>query len=80
MKYRYPAGWPRRKCDLEGRRVRALEKFSNGYGHVDVGAEGEIRRAFGGLSIRFDVCPKCKVGLFVTRVDPRLVELLPRQP
>lgn len=75
---RYPSSWPKRRRDLEGRRVRALRTIANrSETYVEAGAVGTITRAFGGLSIRFDTCGKCRVGFYVTKADPFSVELLP---
>jgi hypothetical protein len=72
-------GWYARHTarELIGRRVRTLREITTGMLSIPAGAELVIRRKFGGLDLRRDACACCGVAVWVLRVAPSAVELLP---
>ena len=64
---------------LKGRRVRSLVPMKNRIESLPVGTLFTITGKFGGLALRSDPCSTCKVQIWITRVSPGHVELLPLQ-
>lgn len=65
--------------ELFGRRVRTLTPMSNGNTSVPTGTILAVRGKQGGLSLRCPPCKHCGRAVYITRVEPTHVELLPEQ-
>jgi len=64
--------------DWKGKRVRTLRAMSSGIGHLPAGKEGEVADCGNGtgLHLKLDACLCCGVGLYLTRVSHRDVEVV----
>ena len=66
--------------ELRGRRVRTLPPMSNGNGSIPEGTLLTIRGKQGGLALQCPPCKHCGRAVYITRVEPMHVELLPDAP
>ena len=64
---------------LKGRRVRSLVPLKNRIESFPSMTLFTITGKFGGLALKSDPCPTCKMQMWITRVSPGEVELLPRE-
>ncbi len=62
---------------LKGRRVRALVPLKNRIESLPAGTLFTITGKFGGLALKSDPCEKCGMQMWITRVGPGEVELIP---
>ena len=65
------------ETQLKGRRVRSLVPMKNRIESLPAGTLFTITGKFGGLALRSDPCSTCKVQMWITKVPPGQVELLP---
>lgn len=62
---------------FRGRQARTLFDMQNGTRTIAAGTVVTITRKFGGFDITVATCKHCGLGLRMTRVQPRDLELLP---
>jgi hypothetical protein len=64
-------------AELKGRRARVVDVIRNGYAELPVGAVVTVTGKLSGLAIASEKCQSCGVRVFVSKVDPGKLELLP---
>ena len=64
-------------AELRGRRAKTNRVLQSGNYRVQSDTLVIIDRKYNGLSVRTDSCHNCGVGLYMTKVPPQALDLLP---
>lgn len=64
---------------FKGRKARTTRVIKNGVGSIPAGTVVTIARKFSGFEIETPRCSCCGVSLFVTRVEPDALDLIPTE-
>ena len=65
------------EVELKGRRVKVLALIENGITSIPAGTILTIKAKRSGFQLAGERCPHCGIQPFISRVEPRFVELLP---
>lgn len=72
-----PPPGSKRVRDWIGKRVRLVRAIANGWGEYPAGTAATVDDALSGLGLKGEGCPHCGVRMFIRRVDPADVEVIP---